>query len=67
LNLARWTSDRNDQKLAKEVEAEKQAAENAGITGTPSFTIGRSNGTLIRFEPASLTDPKSFDEVIERL
>src|ERR1700689_5015378 len=36
LNLAQWTSDRNDQEPPKQVTADAQAAKNAGFTGPPS-------------------------------
>ena len=44
--------------------AEVQAAEKAGLRGTPSFLIGASGGTMTRF---SATDSASFDEAIEGL
>ena len=46
LNLTQWTSDRNDPALASEVTADVEAANNAGFTGTPSFLIGKTGGTL---------------------
>jgi protein-disulfide isomerase len=67
LNLAQWTSDRSEPALANAVAADAQAATNAGFTGTPSFLIGKTGGTLTKFEYASLTDPTSFDEAIEKL
>jgi protein-disulfide isomerase len=66
LNLSQWTTDRNDPKLASEITLDAQAANNAGFTGTPSFLIGRTNGTKAKLEYASLTDPTSFNEAIEK-
>jgi protein-disulfide isomerase len=67
LNLAQWTSDRGDASLAKEVESDAQAANAAGFTGTPSFLIGKTGGTLTKFESSSLTEAGAFDEEIEKL
>jgi protein-disulfide isomerase len=67
LNLATWTSDRGEAGLANEVASDAQAASNAGFTGTPSFLIGKTGGTTQKLEYASLTDPTSFNEAIEKL
>jgi protein-disulfide isomerase len=64
LNLEQWASDRSDQELIREIAADEQDAENAGLTGTPSFLIGASGGAMTRF---SATDSASFDEAIEGL
>jgi protein-disulfide isomerase len=66
LNLAKWTSDRSEASLASEVASDAQAAGNAGFTGTPSFLIGKTGGTMTKIEP-SLTDPTSLNETIEQL
>jgi protein-disulfide isomerase len=67
LDLATWTSDRSEPALANEVTSDAQAANNAGFTGTPSFLIGKTGGTMQKLEYASLTDPTSFNEAIEKL
>jgi protein-disulfide isomerase len=67
LDLAKWTSDRNDTALEKQVETDGEAATNAGFTGTPSFLIGKSGGQLTKYEYSSLTDPAGFNEAIEKL
>ena len=67
LNLATWTSDRSEAALANEVASDAQAAGNVGFTGTPSFLIGKTGGTTQKLEYASLTDPTSFNEAIEKL
>jgi protein-disulfide isomerase len=67
LNLATWTNDRSEAALANEVATDAQAATNVGFTGTPSFLIGKTGGTLQKLEYASLTDPTSFNEAIEKL
>jgi protein-disulfide isomerase len=67
LDLAKWTSDRSDPALANEVEADKQAASNEGFTGTPSFLIGHTGGTMSKLGEVPLTEPSGFDEAIEKL
>jgi protein-disulfide isomerase len=64
LNLEQWVSERGDPELIKDIASDEQAAENAGLRGTPSFLIGSSGGTMTRF---SATDSASFDEAIEGL
>ncbi len=64
LDLARWASDRRDPELASEIAADARTAQNAGLTGTPSFLIGASGGTMSGFSPS---DPTSFDAAIEGL
>jgi len=64
LNLEQWASDRSDPQLNEEITGDAQAAEHAGLTGTPSFLIGVSGGAMTRF---SATDSASFGEAIELL
>jgi protein-disulfide isomerase len=64
LSLSQWTSDRSDRQLAEEIAADARAAESAGLSGTPSFLIGRSAGALTTFAP---TDATSFDAAVEAL
>jgi protein-disulfide isomerase len=64
LDLVRWASERRDPELVNEIAGDAQAAENAGLTGTPSFLIGASGGTMSGFSPS---DPTSFDKAIEEL
>ena len=64
LNVSQWNRDRADPDLADEIAADEQAAESAGLHGTPSFLIGRNPATMTAFSP---TDPASFDTAIERL
>jgi protein-disulfide isomerase len=64
LDLARWASDRQDPTLANEIVGDERTAENAGLTGTPSFLIGANGDAMSGF---SRSDPTSFDADIERL
>jgi protein-disulfide isomerase len=64
LDLARWASDRADPELTREIATDEQAAENAGLHGTPSFLIGASGSAMTTFSPAAET---SLDAAIEGL
>ncbi len=64
LDLERWADDRGEEDLIEEIASDEQAAENAGLNGTPSFLIGASGGTPARFSPS---DSRSFDAAIEGL
>jgi protein-disulfide isomerase len=67
LDLTKWTSDRNETALDKQIEADGEAAANAGFNGTPSFLIGKSGGQPTKYEYTSLTDPSGFNGAIEKL
>jgi protein-disulfide isomerase len=67
LSLTQWTTERNNPELANQVASDQQAANAAGFTGTPSFLIGKTGGTASKFDFASLTDPTSFNQAIEKL
>ena len=64
LDLSRWATDRKDPELVREIASDAEAAENAGLTGTPTFLLGASGGAMRTFSP---TDPTSFDAAIEGL
>jgi protein-disulfide isomerase len=64
LDLQRWAADRVGQDLAREIAGDAEAAESAGLGGTPSFLLGASGGAMRVFSP---TAPTSFDAAIEGL
>jgi protein-disulfide isomerase len=64
LDLSRWIDDRDDPELTGEIGKDAQAAASAGVTGTPSFLIGRTASEMTRLTPR---DPSSFDVAVERL
>ena len=64
LNVSQWNRDRSDPQLAGEIAADAHSAEGAGLTGTPSFLIGRSAAAMTTF---ASTDATSLDAAIERL
>jgi protein-disulfide isomerase len=67
LNLSQWSENRNDPTYPSQVLADAQAANQNGFTGTPSFMIGKTGGTLQKLENPSLTDASSFEPAIEKL
>jgi len=67
LNLTKWTTDRGNTVLAAQIATDGQAANAAGFNGTPAFLIGKTGGPATKLEAASLTDPASFNEAIEKL
>jgi protein-disulfide isomerase len=66
LNLASWTSARNEPAFANTITSDAQAANSAGFTGTPSFLIGKTGGQLQKFEYTSLSDPAAFEAAIDK-
>jgi protein-disulfide isomerase len=67
LNLATWTTDRNEAGLASQIATDSQLAGAQGFTGTPSFLIGKTGGAAQKLEYSSLTDPGAFNTAIEKL
>jgi protein-disulfide isomerase len=67
LNLADWSAARSEPKYAGEVESDAQAANQAGFTGTPSFELGKTGGTLEKFEPGTYTEAAPYEAAIEKL
>lgn len=64
LDVSRWTSDRSDPELAREIARDEEDAAEAGLNGTPAFLIGKSGGRLTAFSPSDAT---SFDAAIDRI
>jgi protein-disulfide isomerase len=49
----------------RRLQGDERLAKTAGVTSTPSFLIGRTGGTLHRFQPSELT-PGAFIPAIEK-
>jgi protein-disulfide isomerase len=62
LDIAQWTRSRADPGLAAQIVDDEQAAGSAGLSGTPSFLIGRTGGAM-----TTIDDQTSFDAAIEGL
>ncbi len=67
LDLIAWTAARSDVGLASTISRDAQAANDAGLTGTPAFLLGRSGGPLRHFRQATDTEAGPYDAAIERL
>jgi protein-disulfide isomerase len=67
LNLANWTTARNDPTYANTLTADAQAANQAGFTGTPSFELGKTNGTFKPFEAGTFEETTPYEAAIEKL
>jgi protein-disulfide isomerase len=67
LDLAQWSADRSDPTLANEVATDAQLANNEGFTGTPSFLIGKTGGTLSKLEYTNPEEPGFVNEAVEKL
>ena len=67
LDTAKWQSARGNPAFAKSIEEDAAVAASKGFSGTPSFLIGKTGGTLEKFEPGSLTEPAPFEQKIEQL
>jgi protein-disulfide isomerase len=67
LNLKTWSAARSDPTIAAQVTGDAQTANLEGFTGTPSFLIGKTGGTLSKLENPSLTEPAGFEAAINKL
>jgi protein-disulfide isomerase len=66
LDSSKWKSDRNDPEFQNTILTDAQAANNQGLTGTPSFLLSKSGATPHKFEPTSYQEPSSYYVAIER-
>ncbi|HTA14368.1 MAG TPA: thioredoxin domain-containing protein [Solirubrobacteraceae bacterium] len=66
LNLSDWSAARNDPAYANQIISDAQSANQNGFTGTPSFMIGKTGGTLQKLENSSFTDAGPFEAAIEK-
>jgi protein-disulfide isomerase len=67
LSLTKWTSDRSEAALANQITTDAQTASALGFTGTPSFQLGKSGGTLPTFEPGTFGEVAPYNAAIEKL
>jgi protein-disulfide isomerase len=67
LNLSDWSSARSDPAYANQVISDAQAANQNGFTGTPSFLIGKTGGSMQKLESSSSTDASVFEKAIAKL
>ncbi len=67
LNLPNWSAARSEPALAEDVTHDAQTVTQRGFTGTPSFLIGKTGGTLTQLNPESYTEVSAFTPTIEKL
>jgi protein-disulfide isomerase len=68
LNLAAWSAARNEPAYANALEADSQAANQEGFTGTPSFQLGKTTeAPLQKFEPGTYEETAPYEAAIEKL
>jgi protein-disulfide isomerase len=67
LNLPDWSAARNDPALAEQVTRDAQLANQQNFTGTPSFLLGKTGGTLSKLENPNLEQPSDFESAIDKL
>jgi protein-disulfide isomerase len=67
LDLKKWQSEKGNPEFTKQLEEDATVAANNGFKGTPSFLVGKTGGTLEKYEPSSLTESAPFDQKIEQL
>ena len=67
LDVSKWSADRSNPQLGNSVATDQQAANSYGFTGTPSFALGKTAAAAKKFEPASYTDPSSFETAVQAL
>jgi protein-disulfide isomerase len=67
LNLPNWSAARSEPTLAEDVTHDAQTVTQRGFTGTPSFLIGKTGGSLTQLSPESYTEVSAFTPTIEKL
>ncbi len=67
LNFAKWTADRREPSLARQVKRDGQMAKARRIYFTPAFLIGPTGGHAMPLLHFTFTETPAFDEAIERL
>jgi lysophospholipase L1-like esterase len=68
LDFTQWEIARNNPvPLARQLDVDVEAANKAGIKGTPSFLIGRTGAAMHKFAYNSLSDPRDFDQAVTRV
>ena len=66
LEIAKWRSDRNNPAFENTLLTDAQTANNQGLSGTPSFLLGKTGSQPKKFEPSSYSEPSSYYAAIER-
>jgi protein-disulfide isomerase len=67
LDVNKALADRNKPTITQQLNQAGNEFDTAGFTGTPSFAIGKTGGTLTPLNPSSFTDPSAFTGPIDKL
>jgi hypothetical protein len=66
LNVNQALAARDGNDITQQLTQSSSEFNAGGFSGTPSFAIGKGNGTLTQFNPASFTDPSSYEQAIDK-
>jgi protein-disulfide isomerase len=67
LNLSNWSAARSDPAYANQVISDAQVANQNGLSGTPSFLIGKTGGSMQKLEVSGFTNASTFETAIAKL
>lgn len=67
LDVQKALDARQSDTVSSELKQASQAFDANGFTGTPSFQLGTTGGTLKPFTPTAFNDPSSFEAAIDKL
>lgn len=67
LDVQKALDARSSQAVTSQLQSAAQAFNTNGFTGTPSFQLGTSGGSLKSFTPTAFNDPASFESAIDKL
>lgn len=67
LDVQKALDARQSAEVTRELQQAAQAFDANGFTGTPSFQLGTTGGSLKPFTPTAFNDPSSFEAAIDKL
>ena len=67
LDVQKALDARSTPAVTAQLKSAAQAFDANGFTGTPSFQLGTSGGSLKSFTPTAFNDPASFAAAIDKL
>jgi protein-disulfide isomerase len=67
LDVPKALAARQSTQVSDQLQKSSDAFDQNGFTGTPSFQLGQTGGTLRTFNPSSFTSSKDFEDAIDQL
>jgi protein-disulfide isomerase len=67
LDVQKALDARQSTQVSDQLQKSSDTFDQNGFTGTPSFQIGQTGGTLRTFNPSSFTDSKDFEDAVNQL